>query len=137
MRSLLFALITGINLAAASQNPVNISTIQKIPYRPQVHVNGIRQQERISIVELHRYGLKVIPDDTSFSVIQFDIVYDCHSRALFDFSVKRYYGNTLPSTDNYLQKRVWVGDVIDVVNVVIQRREERYVMKESSYFITN
>jgi hypothetical protein len=131
---ILFILVSCI---AIGQTKIDISKIPHIKYSPQVYVNGVRQGSSISIKELHKYGLEVVLDDKTFKIIQFGITYDCHSRAFFDFSFKIYSGNTVPPKDDYLQKRVWVGDVIDVANVVIERGQERYVMEQKSFRITD
>lgn len=114
-----------------SQTFINPETIPLTPHSPRIawlHTNN-----SILITELFSKGLKVVLADTSFKVIQFDVVFDCHSRSLTDFSVKRYSGDHIPASDDYLRRRVITGDVMDVINTVIEKRGVRFRMKEFTF----
>jgi hypothetical protein len=135
VKVLVIIFITLIPFTVLGQKEIDLSRITQITFSPQVYVNNSRQDVEISLNELHKYGLQVVLDDKTFKVIQFEISYDCHSRAYFDFSEKKYKGDRVPPTDDYLRKRIWVGDVIVVYNVLIERGKERYIMKDKGYII--
>jgi hypothetical protein len=135
VKMMVILLTTFIPITVLGQNEIDISRITQITFSPQVYVNDSRQDVEISLNGLLKYGLQVVLDDKSFKVIQFEISYDCHSGAYFDFSQKKYKGDKVPPTDDYLRKRIWVGDVIVVYNVLIERGKERYIMKDKGYVI--
>lgn len=135
MRWILTIILFSIYHVGYSQKEIEPSGLQKISYKPKVHVNGINQFQTIKFDTLLKYGLQVVLDDKSYKVVQFDIMYDCHSKSLIDFSIKRYFGDKVLPTDTYLQKRIIAGDIIDVFNTVIVKGTERYVMKEATLII--
>jgi hypothetical protein len=137
IKNILSCLFLLSHLIAASQKQIDVSVLPKTPYSPSIQINGKPQTKTLSLEALRQYGLQIVLADKTFKVLQFDIVYDCHSRAFFDFTVKRYYGDRIDSTDTHLQTLIWVGDVIDITNVVIEKEKYRYVMKDIAYIITN
>lgn len=121
---------------AFSQPLLDASKFSHLPYQPKVAVNGTTYHKTLSLDSLLMYGLQVVLADNGYRVLQFDIVFDCPSKALFDFSIQRYLGDRVSPSDEYLRKRIFIGDVIDVCNTVIGRGTEKLVMKCVSYQIT-
>jgi hypothetical protein len=119
------------------QEKIDPSKLPLVRYTPRVYVNGSDQRGAISIKELLKHGLQIVLEDKSFKVVQFDVMYDCHSRALFDFSVKRYFGDRVDPKDDYLRQLVLIGDVISIDYTVIERQGVRFRMSEIGYKITD
>jgi hypothetical protein len=135
MRFILFIILIFSSIVVAGQETIDPSKLPLVPYKPGI--SGVDPQSQISIGILFTEGLKVILADQSFKVIQFDVVYDCHSRSLFDFSVKRYRGDKVDAKDEYFRKRVLAGDLMDIINTVIEKDGVRYRMKEFSFIVIN
>ncbi|MEP7373989.1 MAG: hypothetical protein ABI675_11405 [Chitinophagaceae bacterium] len=135
MKVLLISFFQFTHIIALSQGQIDPSKLPVVHYKPKINVNGIKQQVAISFDTLMKYGLQVVLDDKSFKVVQFDIGYDCHSKAVFDFSVQRYSGDKVNPTDVYFKRRILAGDVIDIANTVIENNGYRYEMKTVSYSI--
>jgi len=124
-----------LSVSAAGQEIVDPFKLPLVPHKPSIY--GVNIDNAISITAVFAHGIKVILADTTFKVIQFDVVYDCHSRSIFDFTTKRYLGNKVDGKDEYLRKRILAGDVMDIVNTVIEKKGVRYRMKEYSFIVTN
>jgi hypothetical protein len=124
-----------LSLATSAQEAIDPSRLPFIHHKPGI--SGVNSENHISIKVVFSQGLKVILADSSFKVIQFDVIYDCHSRSILDFDIKRYSGNKVDSEDEYLRKRVWSGDVMDIVNTVIEKNGIRYRMNGFSFLVTN
>ena len=104
MRRNIFLLFIFLSASAAGQKAVDPSKLPLAPYKPSIF--GVNRENKISIDSVFSYGLRVIVADKIFKVIQFDVVYDCHSRSIFDFNVKRYLGDKVDPRDEYLRKRI-------------------------------
>mgnify|MGYP001569791709 CR=1 FL=1 len=137
MRSFFIALSILVPALVFGQDKSNYSALPLVPYKPFININGIDQRIALSRTDLLKYGLKVVLADKSFKVKEFHIVYDCHSRAYFDFSVKRYIGDSVDTKDSYLQNRIWVGDIITFECVVIEKAGSLFVMKNLDCWIIN
>jgi len=122
-------------MIVVGQQVVDPSKLPFVLYKPSI--SGINSQNEISIVMVFEQGLKVILDDKTFKVVQFNVVYDCHSRSLFDFTAKRYLGDKVDAKDDFLRKRILAGDLMDIVNTVIEKGGVRYRMKEFSFTVIN
>jgi len=122
-------------MIAAGQVTIDPSKLPLVHYKPSV--DGINSKNEISIAVVFTQGLKVVLADKTFKVIQFDVVYDCHSRSIFDFDVRRYLGDKVDGKDEYLRKRILAGDLMDITNTVIEKDGVRYRMKEFSFIVTN
>lgn len=122
-------------MIAAGQVEIDPSRLPLVHYKPSVY--GINSKNEIKINVLFMQGLKVILADKTFKVIQFDVVYDCHSRSLFDFDARRYLGDKIDGKDDYLRKRIPAEDVMDITNTVIEKDGVQYRMKEFSFIVTN
>ncbi|MEI9908226.1 MAG: hypothetical protein WDO71_00245 [Bacteroidota bacterium] len=137
MKRFLITLLLSVPLVAFGQAEIDLTKLPLVAHKPHVAINGSHQRNVVSITELLKHGLQVVLDDNSFKVIQFDIIYDCHSRSLFDFSVKRYIGDKVDPGDDYLQKRVLAGDVITIDNTVIEKKGVKFKMKDFGLIISN
>ena len=137
MKLIFIPLLLLVSFFAPGQSNIDPSKLPLVRYQPSIYVNGIDQRGTIRIKDVLEHGLQVVLGDKTFKVVQFDLVYDCHSRAVFDFSVKRYSGNRVDPKDDYLQKRILVGDVITIDNTVIEKNGERYRMKDIGCDISN
>ncbi len=124
-----------LSIIAIGQQGIDPAKLPYVRYSPSI--SGINSQNEISINALFSQGIKVVLADASFKVIQFDVVYDCHSRSLFDFDVKRYQGDMVDGQDQYLRKRVLAGDGMEIANTVIEKNGVRYRMKEFGFLVTN
>ena len=124
-----------LSLSAAGQTLIDPSKLPLVPYKPSIF--GINSRNEVSIAVVFDKGIQVIIADKTFKVIQFDVVYDCHSRSIFDFSTKRYLGDKVDGKDEYLRKRILAGDLMDIVNTVIEKDGVRYRMKGFSFIVTN
>ena len=131
----ILAFFACLSIGAAGQKSIDPDKLPLVPYKPSIQ--GLYSQNQIRIANIFSQGLKVILADTTFKVIQFDVVYDCHSRSVFDFDVKRYYGNKVDPKDDYLRRRILAGDVMDIANTIIEKNGVRYRMKEFSFIVTN
>ncbi len=134
MKITLLVIFLHSSLFVWSQDIIDPTKLPLVNYNPTI--SGINSQNQISIDSLFSKGIKVILADRSFKVIQFDIVFDCHSRSLFDFSVKRYQGDKVDGRDEYLRKRVLAGDVLDISNTVIEKNGVRLRMKDFGFLVT-
>lgn len=134
MKSILTCFVLLCILYAPAQEVKDLQKLPVIPYGPRV--NGVDYQNRISIASIHKNGLRIGLADNSFRVVLFDVVYDCHSKSLTDFSMKRYLGDSVPPGDDYLQKRILAGDLIDIVNTVVEKQGICYLMKPFSFVVT-
>jgi hypothetical protein len=121
-------------MSAAGQQVADPSKLPLVPYSPSIY--GINAQNEISISTVFAQGLKVILADKTFKVIQFDVLYDCHSRSMLDFDTKRYFGDKVDPKDEYLRKRILAGDAMDIFNTVIEKNGLQYRMKEFSFVVT-
>lgn len=117
-------------LILLGQEKIDPSKLPRVRHTPRIYVNGSDLRGAVSIKELLKHGMQIILEDKSFRVVQFDVMYDCHSRALFDFSVKRYFGDRVDPKDDYLRQAVLIGDVISIENTVIEKQGVRYKMSE-------
>ena len=122
-------------VTAKGQVHIDTSKLPLVPYKPKVAINGIIQHQYISLDSLQKYGLQIVLDDQAYKAIQFDSGYDCHSKSLLDFSVIRYSGDKVAPTDLYLRNRILMGDLIDIIDTVIENRGYRCVMKSVSFII--
>ena len=134
MKLIILFVFVCLSISVSGQEFVDPSKLPLVPYKPSIY--GINSQNEISITIVFEQGLKVILADKTFKVVQFDLVYDCHSRAIFDFDVKRYRGDKVDPKDEFLRKRILAGDVMDIVNTIIEKNGVRYRMKEFSFIIT-
>jgi hypothetical protein len=134
-RSFLVILLVLQQLSSYSQSQIDPSKLPRAPYIPRVHVNGVDQVGVIQIDSLLKYGLQVVVNEKSFKVVQFDVMYDCHSRAVFDFTERRYVGDKILPTEKGLRSLVIAGDNLDVYNVVIEKDGFNYLMKPAYYSI--
>jgi hypothetical protein len=125
---LLFVAIQGIG-----QDFIEPANLPLIPYKPSVL--GANFKNEITIAEVFNRGIKVVVADKTFKVIQFDVVYACHSGSLLDFDVKRYHGDKVEGTDVYLRKRILAGDAMDIVNTIIEKKGVRYRMNDFSFLV--
>ncbi len=124
-----------LSMSAPGQEVIDPSKLPLVQYKPSIY--GINSQNEISISVVFAQGLQVILADKTFKVIQFDLIYDCHSRSIFDFDVRRYLGDKVDAKDEYLRKRILAGDVMDIANTIIEKNGVRYRMKEFSFVVTN
>jgi hypothetical protein len=137
MKKILISILLLLPELVIGQEKADLSKLSLVPYEPHVVVNGTHHRHTVSINDLLKHGFQVVLDDNSFKVIQFDVVYDCHSRSLFDFSVKRYLGDKVDATDDYFQKRVLAGDIITIDNTVIEKKGVKFRMKGFGLIISN
>lgn len=135
MKLMTLILLTSLSIIVAGQAGVDPSKLPLVNYKPSIE--GINSKNEINIQTVFAQGIKVILADKTFKVIQFDVVYDCHSRSLFDFNIVRYMGDRVDGNDSYLRKRILSGDVMDIINTVIEKDGVRYRMKEFSFRVTN
>ncbi len=133
MRFGLFFIILFSVKIVAGQAFIEPSKLPFVPYEPRI--SGVNWKNEVAKDFLFTNGLKVILADQSFKVIQFDVIYDCHSRSLMDFDFRRYRGDRVDPNDEYFQKRVLVGDLMDIVNTVIEKNGVRYRMKDFSFIV--
>lgn len=122
-----------LSTMVAGQPVIDPSKLPLVPFQPGIA--GIDPQNAIPINYLFSKGLTVILADETFRVVQFDLVYDCPSKTLFDFDVRRYQGNCVDAKDEYFRKRIVAGDVMDLVNTVIEKNGVRYRMKDRSFIV--
>jgi len=127
--------LTFLSIVATGQTGIDPSKLPLVHYKP--NVEGISSKNEIGIQVVFRQGIKVILADKTFKVIQFDVVYDCHSRSIFDFDIRRYIGDRVDGRDDFLRKRILAGDVMDIANTVIEKDGIRYKMEEFSFIVTN
>lgn len=135
MKLNLLAAFVLLSLSAAGQEFVDPAKLPLVPYPPSIY--GLNSKKEISIKYIFSEGLKVVLSDKTFKVIQFDVVYDCHSRSMLDFDAKRYHGDKIDPTDKYFRKRILAGDAMDIVNTVIEKNGTQYRMAEFSFIVTN
>jgi hypothetical protein len=132
---LVILLLTLQQIFASAQGQVDPSKCFKAPLIPRVHINDVDQVRVIKRDSLLKYGLQVVVEDKTFKVIQFDVMYDCHSRAVLDFTSRRYIGDKVLPTEKSLRGLVMAGDIIDVYNAIIEKDGYKYVMKTATYSI--
>lgn len=128
MKPLYFIALLFLSSAAFGQDFIDPAKVKHLPHKPGIA--GADSKSQISIQLLFKDGLKVVINDKSFKVVQFDLGYDCHSRSLVDFDTKRYKGDHVPGNDPYFRKRVLAGDVLIVANTIIERGNVRYRMDD-------
>jgi hypothetical protein len=136
MKRFLIPIIIFLPFFGIGQGKIEPAKLPLVPHSPHVAINGIHQRNAVNVRDLLKHGLQVVLDDNSFKVVQFDVIYDCHSRSLFDFSVKRYIGDKVEPGDDYLQKRVLAGDVIVIDNTIIEKNGIRFRMKDFGLIIS-
>ena len=123
-----------LSMRAAGQQFVDASKFPLVPYSPSIY--GVNARNEISISTIFAQGLKVILADKTFKVIQFEVLYDCHSRSMLDFDTKRYSGDKVDPKDEYLRKRILAGDGMEIFNTVIEKNGLKYRMKEFDFIVT-
>ena len=117
------------------QTKIDISKVPAIPYKPKVAINNFIQYKTLSLDSILKYGIEVVLDDKSYKVIQFAIIFDCHSKFLLDFSYKTYSGSTVSPIDPDFRKKNKVGDLIEIADTVIENGGQRYLMSWATYQI--
>ncbi len=130
----LIILFTFVSLLSPGQLLIDPAKLPLVNAAPSVA--GVDPKNTISIEYIFSHGLKVTMIDASFRVLQFDVVYDCHSGFLPDFDIRRYQGNKIEATDKYLRQRMLTGDVMDIINTVIEKNGVRYRMKPFAFVVT-
>lgn len=118
-----------ISTLGSGQHRPNYTALPLVPYKPLIYVNGIDQRNILSRSNFLTHGLKVILQDKSFKIKEFTILYDCHSRSLFDFYPIRYIGDSVEAKDKYLQNLTRVGDNVTFQLIVIEKEGQLFIMK--------
>lgn len=99
-----------------------------LPIRVSVVLNATVQKEFIKKNDLLAYDLRLGISDTTFKIIGFVAVYDCHSRALFDINTRAYLGNTTKVGDPFIDG-IWIGDHLGIDCINVERNGKRYLVR--------
>ena len=131
---LTIALLAGLQLH--SQKDVYCNGLEKVNVKAFVVLNGNEQKNHISKNQLNEFDLYIGLSDTTFKVLGFFAVYDCHSGSFFDINERKYFGNRIKATDLFI-KGVRVGDglVLDCINVV--KNGKQYLVSGKSFIIVD
>jgi hypothetical protein len=120
-----------------SQEGIDPTNLPKTSFVPLVQVNSKTQKVTIRKDDIIESGLVLLLEDKTFKVIQFDVVFDCPSKSILDFSVKRYLGDKIPANDTYFKRRGRIGDGITISNIVIEKDNYKLVMRELYFVLAN
>ncbi len=125
---IIFSSLLFTNLAF-SQRKILCEGLETIKQQPEVIIAGEKQFGSIRKSDLVSNGLKIKLNDASIKIIGFLGGFDCHSKSLLhDFSEKEYHGDTIEANDN-LMKNIWVGDLLTIGCINIEKNGKKFLVK--------
>lgn len=124
----LLGLLLGIRGFSQTSDPhIACNSFESIAVTPTVVMNGTVQKEYIKKSDLVQYGLQIGLADTTFRIIGFKALYDCHSGLVMDVNERTYIGSGISSEDHFIQG-LRIGDqfILDCINV--EKAGKRYLI---------